>query len=93
LDPSSELAAFAEVEEMVDIATLMQAPIPDRQSVVNINVSMVNLSKLKMPLMRTHLLTQRPLQSRVEHPDIRSTAVLRQVMVGNVLLGTPKALE
>jgi hypothetical protein len=89
----SEVDAFAAVAEIVDIEEAMREPSSRSASVINPNQFLVNLSKLKLPLMRTPVMTMASVKSVVTPPAVQDPAILRQTMIGSILLGPPKGMD
>lgn len=90
---TGEVDAFAAVAEIVDIEDAMKQPAARSASVVNPNQFLVNLSKLKLPLLRTPVMTMATVKSVVTPPAVRDPATLRQTMIGSILLAPPKGLD
>lgn len=54
--------------------------------------TLVNLSKIKIPLIRMPVLSQAGSRSQTPHRNLHDRAILRDSLVANVILGPPKGL-
>jgi hypothetical protein len=92
-DAPAEIDAFAQVEEIRDIEELTDAATAARATTAHTHGYMVNLGRLKLPLLRIPVSTSLNRGHAVDRPDLRRRDQLRDAVVANTLLGRPKGLD
>lgn len=84
--------AFAQIEDIQDIAEIMDQTEGDTSRFKPGVSTLVNLSKIKIPLIRMPVLSQAGSRSQTPHRNLHDRAILRDSLVANVILGPPKGL-
>lgn len=84
--------AFAQLEDIQDIAEVMDQSQEDTSRFKPGVSTLVNLSKIKIPLIRMPVLSQAGSRTQTSHRNLHDRAILRDSLVTNVILGPPKGL-
>ena len=92
-----DLNVYKEADKIIDIADLEREleneALHATQALVNVRTFITKLDTLTVPIMRTEMLSMRPVCTKTSRPNLTQRKAFRQAVVGRIILSPCKALE
>jgi hypothetical protein len=90
----NEERVYGGLKDIEDIEVALEgAALTDSQNLINPSNFIVDLATLTVPIMRTQLISQRPVRTKTNHPKLRSSKAVQKAIIARVILGPPSALR
>ena len=93
-DEENVYGGLKDISDIVDIESALEgAAISDSQSLINPSNFIVDLATLSVPIMSTHMISQRPVRTKSSRPRLSTRKAFRSAVIGRMVLGPPTALS
>jgi hypothetical protein len=90
-------AVYKEADAIIDMAELERQiegeHLHAAQTLVNVRTFIIDFDTLTVPIMRTDILSMRPVRTKTSHPKLSQKKALRQAVVSRIILSPCKALS